>query len=176
MSPLLPQSGAGPGKQHGLSTVEFALVGTLVFFVLFGVMEVARLMYTWNLLNEVSRRAARLATVCRVQEGVNGTVASAVTNQLGGSLPGFTAANVSIVYLDKQGAVLNDPGGADAAAAAAGLIRSSVVNYRYQSILPITVDLSMFAPGFSSTLRAESLGKTPNGDVVCDQNGGVTLL
>ncbi|NHI01871.1 MULTISPECIES: TadE/TadG family type IV pilus assembly protein [Oceanimonas] len=163
-------------RQQGTTTVEFAIVGSLIFLVLFAVLEVGRLMYTWNLLNEASRRAARLATVCRVQEVQNNTVASAVANQLGGALPGFTAGNLVFTYMDRDGVVLADPAGADADKTTGGFIRASIANYRYEMVLPLNVDLSRFAPDFSSVLRAESLGITPDGNAICDATGGVSLL
>ncbi|MCT7656278.1 pilus assembly protein [Oceanimonas sp. NS1] len=158
-------------RQQGTTTVEFAIVGSLIFLVLFAVLEVGRLMYTWNLLNEASRRAARLATVCRVQEVQNNTVASAVANQLGGALPGFTAGNLVFTYMDRDGVVLADPAGADADKTTGGFIRASIANYRYEMVLPLNVDLSRFAPDFSSVLRAESLGITPDGNAICDATG-----
>ena len=51
-------------KQKGIYTVEFAIVGAVFFLLFFAVLEVGRLFYTWNVLTEASRRAARLATVC----------------------------------------------------------------------------------------------------------------
>lgn len=173
---VMTQGYSGNGHQQGTTTVEFAIVGSLVFLVLFAVLEIGRLMYTWNLLNEASRRAARLATVCRVQEVQDGTVASAVASQLGGSLPGFTAGNLVFAYMDRDGAVLADPAGADADKTSGGFIQASIANYRYEMVLPLSVDLSRFAPDFSSVLRAESLGVTPDGDAICDVTGGVSLL
>ncbi|GAA3532893.1 TadE/TadG family type IV pilus assembly protein [Zobellella aerophila] len=166
-------AGYNTHRQQGTTTVEFAIVGAVVFLVLFAVMEVGRLMYTWGLLNEVSRRAARLATVCRVQEVQDGTVASAVVNQLAGSMPGFVPTNLAFAYLDQTASTLADPAGTDFDNIR--YVRSQIVNYQYQMILPLTIDLSMLAPDFSSTLRAESLGQTRQGDAICDDTGGVSL-
>ncbi|GAA3722567.1 pilus assembly protein [Oceanisphaera sediminis] len=161
-------------RQQGTTTVEFAIVGSVVFLVLFAVMEVGRLMYTWSVLNEVSRRAARLATVCRVQEVQDGTVTNAVVNQLAGTLPGFIPENLNFDYFDGTSTTaLAKPESDDFDKIR--YVRSKIVNYQYQMILPLTVDLSMLAPDFSSTLRAESLGKTRQGDAICDDTGGVSL-
>ncbi|MBL1378441.1 TadE family protein [Zobellella iuensis] len=143
--------------QVGTTTVEFAIVGAVVFLVLFAVMEVARLMYTWGLLNEVSRRGARLAAVCTVEEGVNGDVSNMVLAQIGGSLPGFAPANLELQYLGADsGTPLAAPAGADEDDIK--YVRSRIVNYRYEMILPLTVDLSAWAPDFATTVRTESLG------------------
>lgn len=48
-------------SQKGAFAVEFALVVILFFTLLFGVIELARLIYLWNTLQEVTRNAARSA-------------------------------------------------------------------------------------------------------------------
>lgn len=49
-------------KQDGVAAVEFSLVAILFFTLVFGIIEVARAMYICNTLQEVTRRAAALAT------------------------------------------------------------------------------------------------------------------
>lgn len=54
-----------PGrKQHGAATVEFALIATIFFGVLFGIVEFGRGLYLWNSIQEVTRYVAREAVVC----------------------------------------------------------------------------------------------------------------
>lgn len=48
--------------QQGVAAVEFSLVAILFFTLFFGIVEVARAMYICNTLQEVTRRAAALAT------------------------------------------------------------------------------------------------------------------
>jgi hypothetical protein len=48
-------------KQDGLAAVEFALVSLAFFLIVFGIIEIARLMYMYNTLPEVSRRVADAA-------------------------------------------------------------------------------------------------------------------
>lgn len=48
--------------QQGVAAVEFSLVAILFFTLVFGIIEVARAMYICNTLQEVTRRAAALAT------------------------------------------------------------------------------------------------------------------
>jgi hypothetical protein len=50
-----------PCRQKGLAAVEFALVCLVFFTLVFGVIETARLMYLYNTLQEVTRRAASAA-------------------------------------------------------------------------------------------------------------------
>lgn len=51
-----------PGsKQQGVAAVEFALLASLFFALVFGILEVARMVYLFNTLQEVTRRAATIA-------------------------------------------------------------------------------------------------------------------
>lgn len=54
---------------RGTYTVEFAIVGLLVFTLLFGVVEMGRLYFTVNALDEAVRRGTRLAAVCDIKIG-----------------------------------------------------------------------------------------------------------
>ncbi|SHM36618.1 TadE-like protein [Duganella sacchari] len=49
--------------QRGATTAEFALSAVIFFTVLFFVIELARVVYVWNTLQEVTRRAAYAAAV-----------------------------------------------------------------------------------------------------------------
>lgn len=51
-----------PGtKQRGAAAVEFALLAIVFFSLVFGVLEMARVIYLFNILQEVTRRAATMA-------------------------------------------------------------------------------------------------------------------
>jgi Flp pilus assembly protein TadG len=50
---------SSPGRQHGIAAVEFALTCVILFSVLFGVMEVARLSFVWNSLTQATNVTAR---------------------------------------------------------------------------------------------------------------------
>lgn len=47
--------------QHGSTAVEFALIAVVFFTLVFGIIEMARLMFLFNTLQEVTRRAATAA-------------------------------------------------------------------------------------------------------------------
>ncbi|MFL6660281.1 MAG: TadE/TadG family type IV pilus assembly protein [Massilia sp.] len=57
MKPSVP--GPVPRGQRGAAAVEFALGAMLFFTFVFGVIELARALYMWSTLIEVTRRAAR---------------------------------------------------------------------------------------------------------------------
>jgi hypothetical protein len=54
---------AAPRSQRGAAIVEFALVALIFFALVLGTMEFGRLLYLWNTVQEVTRRAAREAVV-----------------------------------------------------------------------------------------------------------------
>lgn len=140
--------------QRGLTTVEFSIVGLVFFTVLFMVFEFGRLMFTWNVLDEVTRRGARLAAVCPVTapEPIR---ASAI---MGGSLtPGLTTANVQIQYLNQAGNPINPV----AQFVQVRFVRVRINGYNYTTFFPINTLLP--APAFETTIPAESLGISPPG-------------
>lgn len=49
-------------KQAGVAAVEFAMLAVIFFTFVFGIIEIARLLYVFNTLQEVTRRAAGAAT------------------------------------------------------------------------------------------------------------------
>ena len=55
-------------RMRGVYVVEFAILGLLLFILLFGMLEVGRLLFTVNTLNESVRRGARLAAVCQIHD------------------------------------------------------------------------------------------------------------
>lgn len=52
-----------PCRQAGAFALEFSLVVLVFFTIVLGILEVSRALYMWNTLQEVTRRAARSASV-----------------------------------------------------------------------------------------------------------------
>ena len=50
-------------REGGVFAVEFAILAGLFFLFVFALLEVARAVYLWNLVPEITRRAARAAAV-----------------------------------------------------------------------------------------------------------------
>lgn len=139
-------------KMRGLYTVEFAIVASILMILLFACIEFGRGVYTFAALNEGTRRAARLAAVCPINDPA---IAGAV-NFLG--VPGFNNANVSVTYLDINGASL----GATPALGNVAYVRVSVVGYTMPLAIPF-VTPTLISPPFTVTLPAESLGLSNTG-------------
>ena len=54
--------------QSGVAAVEFALIAGVFFTLLFGIMEMGRVLFYWNSAAEATRLGARLAVVCDLSD------------------------------------------------------------------------------------------------------------
>ena len=69
-------------------------------------------------------------------------------------LPGFTVANVSVAYLDQNGATLANPGGSFNNIR---YVQVQVTGYQHQLLIPM-IFTSITVPAFRAVLPRESLG------------------
>lgn len=141
-------------RERGLTSVEFAFVAVTLVTLLFAVIEFGRLLYTYAVLGEGMRRAARVAAVCPIG-------APAITNAATefGDLPGFNAGNVQVQYLDVNG-------NATTTYANINYVQVQVVSYDIPLAIPFFWP-TVTAPSFAVTLPRESLGVTPTTIGVC---------
>jgi Flp pilus assembly protein TadG len=148
-------SRACTSQQNGMTTVEFAIVGLLLFVVLFAVIEFGRALFIMNTLTEATRRGARLAAVCPV--GDPKPASAAVFDSGSGSsavVSGLTTANILIEYLDVNGTAIASPG---ANFSQIHYVRATVVGFSVSLVIP-TIMPTLPMTGFSTTLPRESLG------------------
>ena len=145
-------------RQLGVTTVEFAIVGALLFVLLFGVIEFARALYVANALAEGARRGARVAAVCPVGDPRPAQVAI-FADDGGSSLIAHELSidNVAVSYLDAAGAPV-----ADTATNYSNLryVQVRIVDYTQQMLIPFIMP-SFLMPSFTATLPIESLGYSP---------------
>ncbi len=140
--------------QHGLSTVEFAIVALVLFMLIFGVIEFGRAFFVASALDEATRRGARMAAVCPINDPAIAQ-AAAFNNAL---IPGLDAGDIVVEYLDESANVVANP------AVAAGFItirfvRVRVVGFQHQMFIPLVTPLSQFTmPEYATLLPRESLG------------------
>ncbi|WP_418146890.1 TadE family protein [Variovorax paradoxus] len=144
-------------KQVGATTVEFALVLMLFLTFLLGIMDFARMLWTWNAAAEATRWGARAAVVCDRD-------ATVVLSKMQKFLPQLTAANVSIDWYDAAGSVST----ACTAANCSG-VNVRILNLDYQWISPIGfgTHAAIPMPSFSTYLPREIMGQDPNSSAVC---------
>ena len=152
------------GRQSGLYLVEFALVSGVFFFMLFGAIEVARLMFTWSALDAITQRGARVAAVCPLNDSAIGQTAIFGENGGGAIVPGINAGNIRIRYLGAGGNVTG-------LRSEVSFVEVSIQNYTHQMLIPETVAgfvaPLLTAPEFTTTVPAESLGRNPGNADFC---------
>lgn len=139
-------------RQGGAAAVEFALAASLFFTVLLGVVEMGRLLWTWNAATEATRLGARLAIVCDINDG-------SIKQRMRERLPALTNDNIVVEYL-------NPPAGINTCnAGTCKAVRVSITGFTHRTIIPF-VPLSLDMPAFATTLPKEYMNST--GNPVCD--------
>ncbi|MDM3884999.1 pilus assembly protein [Pseudomonas sp. BCRC 81390] len=154
---------------RGVYVVEFAFVSVLLFTLLFGVLEMGRLYFTVNVLNESVRRGARLAAVCNISDPV--VLRRAIFNSAGDSgasslLADLDTGDLTLRYLDQNGALVASPGDLASASGFAAIryVQLVLQNFQFSLFIP-GIGASITLPAFKATLPRESLGRHPKADV-----------
>ena len=130
-------------RQQGVAAVEFALVAVILFTLLFGIMEMGRILYMMNTTTEATRLGARIAVVCNRDTAA---IRSKMTE-----IAGFLApANIDVNY---------EPGGCDIDTCR--YVNVSVTGLNVKSIVPL-IPINFDMPAFSTTLPRESMNSTNN--------------
>jgi Flp pilus assembly protein TadG len=141
-----------PQRQAGVVAVEVALVMPLLCLLLFGIVEMGRLLWTWNAAVEATRLGARLAVVCDVDRSLGAPIKSRMRTML----PLLANSNITIEYMNPVDTV--DPSCTNDDCKAARVRLSGLT---YTPIIPF-MSLSLNLPGFSTTLRKEYMSSTSN--------------
>jgi Flp pilus assembly protein TadG len=137
---------SAPGA--GSVTVEFALVSVVFFTMLFGMMEMSRLMFYWNTAAEVTRLGARMAVVC----DPDAVARDAIRARMRQLLPIIEAADITIAYT---------PAGCTANTCQLATVSITTVT-PIQTYIPF-LPLAVVMPAFSTTLSRESMQSTFDG-------------
>ncbi|KAB0508594.1 MULTISPECIES: TadE family protein [Pseudomonas] len=150
-------------NMQGLYVVEFAFVGLLMFILLFGVVEMGRVYFTVNALDEAARRGARLAAVCNISDpvilrrAIFNAAGDAGTSQL---ITDLTTSNLVLTYLDENGAVVANPSDTSGVNGfrAIRYVQLSLQNFVFNLFIP-GFGVPITLPTFRATLPRESLGR-----------------
>ena len=145
------------GLQSGNTTVEFAIIGLVAMVVLFALIEFSRLVFVVNTLNEATRRGARMAAVCPVNDPAITQVALFNAPGVGGASPivsGLRAGNVVVQYLNQAGGVIAGPA---ADFLQIRYVRVAITNFQHRLLIPL-LNLTFTLPAYPTTLPRESLG------------------
>jgi Flp pilus assembly pilin Flp len=133
--------------QRGAAAVEFAIVASLFFLILLGIIEMGRLLWTWNAAAEATRLGARMAVVCDKNDPT-------ILVRMRGRLPALADGNITLEYF---------PSGCTDATCQT--VRVSLTGYTHQPIIPF-LSLTIPIPSFQTTLPKEFMQSTNN--AVCN--------
>lgn len=140
--PYAPSGRANHLKQGGSVAVEFALIASFLFALLFGIMEFSRVLFYWNTATEATRLGARLAVVCDKD-------AAAIKTKMSTMLNILTSSDIIITYN-------TDP--------VTSNIVSVTVKIRDNMLVPTFIPFlplpALYMPSFSTTLPRESMTST----------------
>jgi TadE-like protein len=158
-------------RQQGAAVVEFAFICLLFFTILFAILEFGRMMYVYNTMQEVTRRAAREAVVRWVDQT---TAIKSIAFFGGTAIPAgaeVTSAAMTIRYLNKAGNLIAtgdlplDPGANLSACGDPDFVdvciysvRVSITGVSYSPMVSLFGFLGITLPPATVTMHAESLG------------------
>jgi Flp pilus assembly protein TadG len=145
------------GRQCGATIVEFSLVLMLFLTLFLGLLDFARMMWTWNASNEATRWGARVSVVC--DRG-----AAAVIASMQKFVPQLAAANVQIDWYDAAGNISATCNSSDCAGVN---VQITGLNYQWLSPLGFATQAAIPMPQFSTYLPREIMGQDPNSNSVC---------
>jgi len=146
-------------KQQGTTVVEFAIVGLVFFTVLFGIIDLSRIFFSLAALDESTRRGARVAAVCPVDDPLVTQVAL-----FNGLVPTLGPQHIAVQYHDEDGSVVGAPAGAGYGSIR--FVRVRIENFQLQTVIPGLAAL-LTMPAFETTIPSESLGRVGTADVAC---------
>ena len=147
---------AGIRRQEGMASVEFAFLAAALMLVLFGIVELGRTLFVLNALTESSRRGARMAAVCSLNDPA---IAQSAVFDGAAIVPQLTTDHINVQYLDEASA----PTGAFSQIR---YVRVSIEGYRHRLLIPF-LSLDFNSPDLAATLPRESLGWVEDGFQPC---------
>ena len=132
-------------NQKGVAAIEFAIISVILFTLLFGVIEMGRMLFMMNSTAEATRLGARLSVVCDMDADIRSKMIN---------MAGFlTPADINIVFVDSNGNGCTPN--------TCRYVTVSVNPIPIQSIVSfVPVNFSM--PPFSTTLPRESMSSLNN--------------
>lgn len=151
-------------NQRGVYMVEFAIIAAVMFTVLFAAIELSRMIWVWNTLDEATRRGARLAAVCPINDSSIPEVT--VFNSPGGGanspiLNNLTTASVNVNYLESDGLTPSTTF-EDVRFVRVSINCGTCTKFKFKPLIPFFSTAGFDLPAFETTLPSESLGYAPD--------------
>lgn len=143
-------------NERGASLLELAIVASIFFTALFGVLEFGRLLWTHNTLRDAARRGARYAVVRKNDAAGIAAVKNMVVYGDPNANPataipvaaGLTPGNVQVDYVNFNGIQLS---------ARASV---SIINYQFKFSVPL-IGGTLNLPSYRTSQTGESAGYVP---------------
>lgn len=143
-------------NERGATLVEFAIVGSIFFAAMFGVLEFGRLLFTHNALRDATRRGARYAAVRKNDAAGIAAVKNMVVygdpnaNPATATpvAPGLTTSNVQVNYVNFNGIQLTSS------------TSVNLINYQYKFFVPL-IGGTLNMPAYRTAQTGESDGYVP---------------
>ena len=154
-----------PARQKGMTLVEFAIIGAVAMMLIFAVLEIARAFFVAGALSEATRRGARMAVVCPINDPAIAQVATFNAPGAGNTSPIIRDLDTSdfvLEYLNSAGTVLDSP--ATVEFRDIRYIQLRVVNFEHELLIPYA-NITFTMPEFSTRLPRESLGVPRSGEI-----------
>jgi Flp pilus assembly protein TadG len=141
-------------KQQGTAAVEFGLVAIVFFILLLGVVEMGRVLFTWNAAVEATRYGARVATVCDIDD-------TAVVDRMRRIMPNLTTGNINVEY-QPTGCTKDGAGNTTSCR----WVKVSIEGFSVTTHIPV-VSALLNLPPFTTTLPRESLDSAGGTNPIC---------
>ena len=139
-------------REHGATTVEFALGLVLFLTFLLGITDFSRMLFTWNAANEATRAGARYAVVCD-----DTTHAADVLARMQLMLPQISTASVTWA-----------PSGCGPTTCEGVTVAITGLNYHWISPVAGLASVAPIAmPTFSTYLPRERMRQDPHSAAIC---------
>lgn len=142
-------------KEKGITIIEFTLMSSFLMLILLAIASIGYFMFSMQAVNESVRSAARMASVCQLNDA---DMATFIANN--SYISSMAAENIEIAYLNGAGQVLVAPDAEDVR-----FVRARAVNmdYRFVALLSFLGESGVISmPSFETTIPSESLGLVPN--------------
>jgi hypothetical protein len=146
-------------RQSGITVVEFAVVAAVLLTVIIAIIDIGRLYFTVAALNEATRRGARVAVVCPINDPAIQQVAAFNESGNSGSssiVSGLLPQHFDVQYLNATGGAVANPGGAGFLTIRYARVRLNG-DFQVQTFIP-GLQRVVPLPDFAATLPRESLG------------------
>lgn len=135
---MRPRAAASRKHQRGAAAVEFALVAIVFFMLLIGIVEMGRVLFTWNATAEATRYGARVAVVCPKGD-------PAILSRMQKIMPALVTENVVVTYTPNGCSVAN-----------CQQVSVRVQNVPVTTLIPVSA-ATLMVPPFTTTLPRESM-------------------